>query len=93
MTAIFLKKSIILAKFVCEALSRNFKAAGEAAVWGQKRVTDLSPVFKQRVKNGFPDYTLSGFTQKPCVVDPGTFKVPEGTSWHSIHCFSSGYLR
>lgn len=66
MTAVFLKKSIILAKFVCGALSRSFKAVGEAIVWGQTRVTDLNPVFKQRVKNGFPDYTVRLRTEALC---------------------------
>ena len=46
-------------------------------LWGRQESTDLIPVFKLRVKNGFPEYPFSGFAQKPCVV-PGIFKVPSG---------------
>lgn len=44
---------------------------------GRQESIDSNPVFKLRVKNGFPNYTFSGFVQKPCVA-PGRFKVPRG---------------
>ena len=50
---------------------------------GRQESTHLNPVFKLRMKNFFPDYTFSGFTQKPYVT-PGMFKVPRGNilAWH-----------
>lgn len=50
---------------------------------GRQESTHLNPVFKLRVKIFFPDYTFSGFAQKPYVT-PGMFKVPRGNNleWH-----------
>lgn len=46
MTAIKKKIQASLQKVVCQAFSGDFKAGGEAEVWGQTRVKRLEPCFQ-----------------------------------------------